>query len=104
GMLTSHYAPDMPVRLNVAEVSPGEALLSFGQASIAGANTAIAEINLSARGDLVEAAQNLFSAMRKLNNSGAAGLAVAPIPETGLGLAINDRLRRAAAPKEVDNE
>ncbi|MEL6817338.1 MAG: L-threonylcarbamoyladenylate synthase [Pseudomonadota bacterium] len=104
GMLTSHYAPDMPVRLNIAEVSRNEALLSFGDPNIAGTDAAVAEINLSTRGDLAEAAQNLFSCMRTLNQSGAAGLAVAPIPETGLGLAINDRLRRAAAPKGVSDE
>ncbi|MEO0543410.1 MAG: L-threonylcarbamoyladenylate synthase [Pseudomonadota bacterium] len=101
GMLTSHYAPDMPVRLNVDRVLPGEALLAFGDVALNGAETAVKSINLSPTGNLIEAAQKLFAAMRNLNASGANGLAVVPIPNVGLGIAINDRLSRAAAPKDA---
>ncbi|MEL6919720.1 MAG: L-threonylcarbamoyladenylate synthase, partial [Pseudomonadota bacterium] len=100
GMMTSHYAPDMPVRLNAAEVLAHEAVLAFGPDMPSGADGAALLINLSPSGDLAEAAQNLFAAMRAANASPARALAVAPIPETGLGAAINDRLRRAAAPRD----
>ena len=103
GMLTSHYAPDMPVRLNVREVFAHEALLAFGAGDVIGANEETTTVNLSPAGDLAESAQNLFAAMRTLNQSGADGIAVVPIPDTGLGMAINDRLRRAAAPKDMDD-
>jgi len=96
GMLTSHYAPDSHLRLNVTALEPGEALLSFGPASIQGA---VIEMNLSPSGDLQEAAARLFAALRRLDRSGAKAIAVMPIPEEGLGRAINDRLRRAAAPR-----
>ena len=96
GQLQSHYAPRAALRLNAIVPEKGEAFLAFGPSEIAiGANT----INLSERGDLVEAAANLFSALRALDASGAACIAVAPIPDHGLGEAINDRLRRAAAPR-----
>ncbi|MEN0000699.1 MAG: L-threonylcarbamoyladenylate synthase [Pseudomonadota bacterium] len=101
GMLASHYAPDMPVRLNAREVASHEALLSFGSQSIPGQDQAAILIDLSPSGDLAEAAQNLFAAMRTINTHGASAMAVAPIPHTGLGAAINDRLARAAAPKDV---
>jgi L-threonylcarbamoyladenylate synthase len=97
GMLQSHYAPRAVVRLGAAEISAGEAALLFGPAPPAGSDRAAAALNLSARGDLVEAAANLFSHLRALDASGARAIAVAPIPATGLGEAINDRLRRAAA-------
>ena len=97
GMLLSHYAPRAMVRLDAADIRAGEAALLFGPAPPAGADRATAALNLSARGDLVEAAANLFSHLRALDASGARAIAVAPIPETGLGEAINDRLRRAAA-------
>jgi L-threonylcarbamoyladenylate synthase len=97
GMLASHYAPDAAVRLNATRVEPTEALLAFGPDMPAGKEHAKAMLNLSGRGDLVEAAANLFTYLRRLDASGAATIAVAPIPETGLGEAINDRLRRAAA-------
>jgi L-threonylcarbamoyladenylate synthase len=100
GMLASHYAPHAAVRLDAAEVRPGEALLAFGQAPIEGAEVAVALRNLSPSGDLREAAANLFSMMHELDASGAAVIAVAPIPTTGLGEAINDRLARAAAPRD----
>lgn len=96
GMLASHYAPHATVRLNAREVRAGEALLAFGPAPPPGA---VATLNLSTRGDLAEAATNLFAHLRSLDRSGAACIAVMEIPEHGLGLAINDRLRRAAAPR-----
>jgi L-threonylcarbamoyladenylate synthase len=94
GMLASHYAPELPLRLDAKDVQPREALLAFGPCSIAGA--AAAE-NLSPSGDLVEAAANFFAMLRSLDRPGYAGIAVMPIPDRGLGRAINDRLRRAAA-------
>lgn len=92
GMLKSHYAPSAPVRLDAHEARAGEVLLGFGE--IAG------DLNLSATGDLAEAATGLFAALRKLDAMGAQAIAVAPIPDQGLGEAINDRLRRAAAPRD----
>ncbi|QRM32058.1 threonylcarbamoyl-AMP synthase [Microvirga sp. VF16] len=97
GMLASHYAPRAQVRLNATHIQPGEAALLFGGESVPGADTAHAALNLSKNGDLVEAAAHLFSYLRQLDASGAATIAVGPIPETGLGEAINDRLKRAAA-------
>ena len=91
GMLTSHYAPSLPVRLGATDRRPGEALLGFGP------DCPDAVLNLSERGDLVEAAANLFACLHDLDGPDYRGIAVAPIPETGLGRAINDRLRRAAA-------
>jgi L-threonylcarbamoyladenylate synthase len=99
GMLASHYAPHAAVRRDAREVRPGEALLAFGPEPIAGAGQAVASRNLSAVGDLREAAANLFAMLQELDASGAATIAVAPIPESGLGEAINDRLSRAAAPR-----
>ena len=97
-MLRRHYAPSRPLRLNAAEVRPGEALLGFGPESDPAA------LNLSRRGDLLEAAANLFAMLRELDRAaGYTGIAVAPIPEAGLGVAINDRLRRAAAPLELED-
>ena len=92
GMLTSHYAPDCPVRLDAADPIPGEAYLGFGPVP-ARENT----LSLSVSGDLVEAAANLFQMLRILDHSGPDAIAVASIPQQGLGAAINDRLRRAAA-------
>lgn len=97
GMLASHYAPRARVRLNATSVQPGEAALLFGPEAPRGIETAQASLNLSKNGDLVEAAAHLFSHLRQLDASGAATIAVSPVPETGLGEAINDRLRRAAA-------
>ncbi len=96
GMLASHYAPDLPLRLDATALRPGEALLAFGPDIPGGA--AACE-NLSPGGDVVEAAANLFAMLRSLDRPGLAGIAVMPIPEAGLGRAINDRLRRAAAPR-----
>jgi len=99
GMLRSHYAPDAHLRLNASTVRPGEALLAFGPVPPEDAEHALATINLSLQGDLIEAAAKLFTALRTLDESGAQMIAVQPVPETGLGEAINDRLRRAAAPR-----
>lgn len=96
GMMASHYAPKARLRLNAAERRPGEALLAFGPSVPVGAG---AVCNLSPKGDLVEAAANLFAMLRMLDKSGATDIAVMPLPETGLGEAINDRLARAAAPR-----
>ena len=86
GMLLRHYAPDSPLRMEAAAARPGEAMLGFGAVD--------GDLNLSPAADLGEAAANLFAMLRRLD--GGAGIAVAPIPERGLGRAINDRLRRAA--------
>ncbi len=95
GMLASHYAPAATVRLEATSVAAGEALLSFSNRTFSGATE---ELNLSPRGDLREAAANLFAFLRDLD-SRHDRIAVVPIPEEGLGLAINDRLKRAAAPR-----
>ena len=90
GQLQSHYAPDAPVRLNAEQSRGDEVLLGFGPVAC--------DLNLSERGDLLEAAANLFAYLHKLDKSGRP-IAVSPIPGHGLGAAINDRLRRAAAPR-----
>jgi L-threonylcarbamoyladenylate synthase len=96
GMLASHYAPSLPLRLEASEAHPGEALLAFGPNAPPG----FAEVEwLSRSGDLAEAAANLFAMLRRLDRPPLTGIAVMPIPERGLGRAINDRLRRAAAPR-----
>ncbi len=92
GQLQSHYAPRAGLRLDATDLSPGERLLGFGPVE--------ADLNLSPSGDLVEAAANLFHHLHRLDADGDAPIAVSPIPETGLGRAINDRLRRAAAPRD----
>jgi L-threonylcarbamoyladenylate synthase len=101
GMLASHYAPHAALRMNAVSVAPGEALLAFGPALPADAERAAAILNLSGRGLLAEAAANLFAYLRRLDATGATAIAVMPIPEEGLGEAINDRLRHAAAPRET---
>src|SRR5882757_2860630 len=100
GMLASHYAPRAKVRLEAITLEPGEALLAFGLGAISGIDAASAVMNLSARGDLAEAAANLFGHLRALDAKGARTIAVMPIPDEGLGEAINDRLRRAAVGRE----
>jgi L-threonylcarbamoyladenylate synthase len=95
GMLASHYAPRTRVRLNATSVEAGEALLAFGEPA-PGADSAAAIMNLSPRGDLNEAAAKLFGYLRALDATRATAIAVMPVPEEGLGEAINDRLRRAA--------
>src|SRR5436190_301063 len=92
GQMASHYAPRARLRLHAREVRPGEALLAFGAARAEGAETAVMTLNLSQRGDLIEAAANLFSHLRALDESGATTIAITPVPRQGLGEAINDRL------------
>ncbi|WP_373355600.1 L-threonylcarbamoyladenylate synthase [Pseudoroseicyclus sp. CXY001] len=91
GQLASHYAPQGTLRLNAEAPEPGETYLGFGPGD--------ADLTLSASGDLTEAAANLFACLHALDARGATRIAVAPIPDHGLGRAINDRLRRAAAPR-----
>jgi L-threonylcarbamoyladenylate synthase len=91
GQLASHYAPAQPVRLNAVAAEPHEYHIGFGPVT--------GDRSLSRRGDLAEAAANLFDALHAAQASGRAAIAVAPVPEHGLGAAINDRLRRAAAPR-----
>ena len=100
GMLASHYAPRTRVRLNADRAAPGEVLLAFGPRTLPGIETAAAMMNLSARGDLDEAAANLFGYLRALDAKNARAIAVMPIPNEGLGEAINDRLRRAAVGRQ----
>ncbi|HEV7879816.1 L-threonylcarbamoyladenylate synthase [Bradyrhizobium sp.] len=100
GMLASHYAPRTKVRLNADRIEAGEALLAFGPHAISGVEAASIVMNLSARGDLNEAAANLFSYLRALDTKGVRAIAVMPVPHHGLGEAINDRLRRAAVGRE----
>lgn len=101
GMMASHYAPNAAMRLNAVSVGQGEALLAFGPSRAKGAERAAVTRNLSLTGDLREAATNLFSFMRELDASGAGVIAVEPVPAQGLGEAINDRLARAAAPRDM---
>lgn len=96
GMLAQHYAPNALVRLDAKEVAPHEAFLGFGATEPLGGR-GIAHLNLSPSGDLAEAAANLFAYLRELDALGPSTIAVAPIPGHGLGEAINDRLKRAAA-------
>lgn len=96
GMMKRHYAPSIPLRLNATKAFPKEAVLGFGDCG----NLPVT-LNLSPSGDLVEAAANLFRMVRNLDLPTYEGIAVTPIPNHGLGLAINDRLKRAATPVEV---
>lgn len=96
GQLASHYAPRLPVRLEATAVAADEALLAFGPVVPPGA---MAVRNLSPAGDPGEAARNLFAMLRELDASGARAIAVMPIPASGLGEAVRDRLQRAAAPR-----
>ena len=100
GMLASHYAPRAKVRLNAVTLEAGEALLAFGLGAISGIDAASAVMNLSERGDLDEAAANLFGHLRALDGKGVGAIAVMAVPDEGLGEAINDRLRRAAVGRE----
>jgi len=95
GMMTSHYAPGLPVRLDATDRRPGEAFLAFG----APPASVVPDLQLSANGDTAEAAQHLFAALRALDRPKFTGIAIMPVPDAGLGAAINDRLRRAAAPR-----
>lgn len=95
GQLLSHYAPAAELRLNADQAHNGEAYLGFGRFHAGG------PYNLSVSGDLVEAAANLFRLLHEIDATGVRGIAVAPIPHHGLGEAINDRLQRAAAPRDI---
>ncbi|MGB0518147.1 MAG: L-threonylcarbamoyladenylate synthase, partial [Candidatus Puniceispirillaceae bacterium] len=97
GQLASHYAPSAPVRLNVTAPEPGMELIGFGETGGAGE----LGLNLSPAGDLQDAAANLFQMMHAADAAGAAVIGVAPVPDRGLGEAVNDRLRRAAAPRTL---
>ncbi len=97
GQLKSHYAPETKIRLNAETIYPGEALLAFG--SLYPKDATILR-NLSPKGSLHEAATNLFSMLHELDQLGCSAIAVSPIPDKGLGVAINDRLRRAATRPE----
>ena len=94
GQQKKHYAPNLPIRINVNEVLDNEALLNFGNNKLK-SNTI--ELNLSPEGSLEEAAKNLYDYLHKLDNSKCKGIAVAPIPNHKLGKTINDRLTRASA-------
>jgi len=104
GQLLKHYAPSIPVRLKAVDVDKGEALLAFGSTKFMGLRGGgfahnlpdTMFLNLSESGDLIEAAANLFSMLRDLDHPAHTGIAVMDIPDVGLGIAINDRLRRAA--------
>lgn len=93
GQLGSHYAPSRPLRLDAVEARGDEWLIGFGPV--------VGDASLSPSGDLIEAAARLFAALHEADDSGRAAIAVAPVPDTGLGHAINDRLRRAAAPRDL---
>jgi L-threonylcarbamoyladenylate synthase len=95
GQLASHYAPRAAVRLNATKAAADEELIGFG--SVAGSGRLA--LSLSASGDLIEAAANLFAMLHRADDTGTAKIAIAPVPDHGLGEAINDRLRRAAAPR-----
>ena len=97
GMLASHYAPRAALEMNVTRAETGMKMIGFGDIEGAGANN----LNLSPSGDLVEAAANLFDMLHRADATGSAVIGVAPIPAQGLGEAINDRLRRAAAPRKT---
>ena len=97
GMLASHYAPHLPLRLNALEASETEVMLCFG--GQIPSKSGQKWVNLSTKGDLKEAAANLFALLRAVDQPFYSGIAVMPIPDMGLGAAINDRLKRAAAPR-----
>lgn len=98
GRLASHYAPEHALRLGATHIEEGEACLAFGPEGIEGAHPGLT-LNLSPTGDLAEAASRLYAFLRQLDALPSRGMAVAPIPSEGLGEAINDRLKRAAAPR-----
>ena len=104
GQMQSHYAPRAGVRLNAQIVEEREALLAFGARRIEGVDHAVAVLNLSPEGDLREAAKNFFAHLQALDMLGVHAIAVEPVPEAGLGEAINDRLRRGAAPRPLFGE
>ena len=100
GQLRSHYAPNARLRLEATSADEGELMLAFGPDAPKGRPG----VNLSPTGDLVEAAVNLYAYLHLLDDTGIAVIAVMPIPHEGLGVALNDRLRRAAAPRPIGEE
>ncbi|HCP00262.1 MAG TPA: translation factor Sua5, partial [Rhodospirillaceae bacterium] len=94
GQISRHYATAIPIRINVTDPSSDEAFVAFGETNNESSATVL---NLSPSGDLIEAASRLFTILRTLDRAEFAGIAVAPVPNSGIGCAINDRLRRAAA-------
>jgi L-threonylcarbamoyladenylate synthase len=98
-MLASHYAPATPLRLDATHVTASEGLLLLGNQSIKGMAQTKAVFQLSAKGDLLEAAHNLYKGLRWLDRQQLGMIAVSPIPSGGLGDALRDRLQRAAAPR-----
>lgn len=105
GQLSSHYAPSLPVRLDATHIKPGEAFLTFDNQKAEGPHPDLT-LNLSPDGNVEEAARRLFASLRQLDQAairqGLTGIAVAPLPEAGLGRALKDRLKRAAAPRPTD--
>ncbi|KGJ03166.1 L-threonylcarbamoyladenylate synthase [Paracoccus halophilus] len=99
GMLGSHYAPHALLRLDAREVAPGEVLITFAGQVLPGQEDAVAIFDLSPSGDLAEAARRLFALLHQADATGVGMIAMAPIPDHGIGLAIRDRLTRAAAPR-----
>src|SRR5690606_42079472 len=104
GMYSRSDAPAVWVRLEGTEGFVGEALLAFGPWRAGNAERAVAIVNLSPEGSVREAAARLFAALQELDRAGAEAIAVEPIPREGLGEAINDRLSRAAAPRDNEGE
>ena len=100
-MLGSHYAPRALLRLEARDVAPGEALITFAGQVLPGQAQAAGVFDLSPSGDLAEAARELFGLLHRADASGADSIAVAPIPDHGIGTAIIDRLTRAAAPRDA---
>ena len=96
GQLLKHYAPNTPVRLKAFDIHDDEVLLAFGSTKFMPVDNAVQVLNLSESGDLFEAASNLFDYLRRLDMTGAKSIAVMDIPKNGIGLAINDRLKRAS--------
>ena len=94
GNQIKHYSPNLPIRLNVLKVRRGESLLNFGKNNL---KSLICEYNLSLSGDLGEAGKNFFNYLHLIDKTKCKGIAVAPIPNNGLGRTINDRLIRASA-------
>ncbi len=101
GQLLTHYAPNAAVRLNATEIAEHELWLGFGPEDAISGKARKPDLNLSPTGDLTEAAANLFGYLHQLDSMSGTCIAVSPIPRTGLGRAINDRLQRAAAPRDV---
>ncbi len=104
GMLASHYAPSVPVRLDATHVAPDEALITFAGARPGGVNDCMAVEDLSPSGSLREAAARLFTVLREMDAKMPRAIAIVPIPDDGLGAAINDRLRRAAVPHTTSRQ